>query len=833
MGVKLKIEAVVTMILRRRQASPMAIVALCLLSLMIFWRVALLHQALVPIDILFENDPLWSQLTPHSVAPSHNYLEYDIVTQFYPWSVLSATALHQGTLPLWNPYSFAGTPFLAALQPAVLYPINLALSWLVQPIDVLGARAIIQLALTMIGTFLLARRLTLSRAGSLVAALAFGFGLPYFVWIPAALSVAATWLPWLLLAVEGTLTARTRLPWALTIAGVFAMELLSGHGEIAAHVTLLCIAYATFRLIMLWRSGRNPSAIIKLILILGAGFALGAAIAAAQLAPTLEQLSQSSTAFDRENGAHAAPVGILGQSTYWGTLIVGIIPNFFGNPTWHVSLLPLSHNYFEIALYIGTAPLFLALFAIIHSRNANARFFALAAFVALGIALRFPVIGMLNDLPVVRVTNNMRLHVEYAFAMSMMAGYGLDAIGHRDISSRTRRLMLWWGSALAALGVWAVGILSREHVGHAQSLSMIVIASVATPALWFALFAAAVALYIFKKISIDTFRLSAVCLTGVDLLSLTVNFHTTSPRPQALAVPPAVRMVRQDHSLYRVVGLGESLIPDISSNVSLQDIRGYDPAYSAAYERYFAHNFGASGPAPVINSLKPASPAARSLDLLNVAYIFAACGSLSDARAYPLVYRGAGCVYRNRSVMPRAFIVHRASLASPARAMALLGSGIVNPRSVALIDPTTVRNLDAWKIAPASAPSSDAVIVTRYELNQVDLLVHSARRGVLVLSDTYAPGWRARVDGLPVSVARANATFRAVAIGPGIHRISFVYLPNSFVIGGAISIIALAAWLILLTIAMLRARLLRRRHSYEDTGLLEEFAQRTKQRIVA
>lgn len=805
-------------VLARRQATPLLIVVLCLLSVTVFWRVALLHQSLVPVDILYENDPLWSRPASSPAVTSHNYLEYDIVTQFYPWAVMYATALHHGILPLWNPYSFAGTPFLAALQPAVLYPIDLALGWLAQPLDILGVRAIVQLALALVGMFLFARRLTLSRAAALVAALAFGLGLPCFVWIPDTLSVATTWLPWMLLAVEGTLTACRRLPWMLGLAGAFAMELLSGQGEVAAHAALLCVAYAMFRLAILWRRERDLAAIVRLILILIVGFALGASLAAAQLAPTVEQLSRSSAAFDREYGAHAAPVGILGQSLNWGTLVVGVIPDFYGNPTWRLSLLPLSQNYFESALYVGTVPLFLALFAILRVRDAHIRFFALAAFVALGIALRFPLIGMLNDAPILRVTINGRLHVEYAFAISVLAGYGLDMIGLGGISRKTKRFMLRWGVTLATLGAMAIITLSRSQAGHAQLLSPVVIAS-ATPALWFALFAALVAHYASKKMSIDTFKLFVVSLVAIDLLSLTINFHTTTPRPQTLAVPPAVRFVQRDHSLYRVVGLGESLIPDVSSNVSLQDIRGYDPAYGAAYEQYFAHNFGASGPAPVVNWLKPASPAARSLDLLNVAYIFASCGSLHDAHVYPLVYQGVGCVYRNKSVIPRAFIVHRTSLASGTRATALLGDGVVNPRRVAMIDPTTISKAKDWELSLRSGLSADSVTIERYDLNRVDLVARSVQRGVLVLSDTYAPGWHAYVDGRPTSIARVNATFRAVLFGPGGHRVSFVYLPDSFAYGSAMSVTSIIIWLSLLVVAAVRPLLKRRRQSSNDVAI--------------
>jgi uncharacterized membrane protein YfhO len=64
--------------------------------------------------------------------------------------------------------------------------------------------------------------------------------------------------------------------------------------------------------------------------------------------------------------------------------------------------------------------------------------------------------------------------------------------------------------------------------------------------------------------------------------------------------------------------------------------------------------------------------------------------------------------------------------------------------------------------------------------------------GVLVLTDTYVPGWQAQVDGKPASVYVADYAFRAVRVPSGQHRVEFVYTPASFSIGATISLVALA-----------------------------------------
>src|SRR5476651_1034126 len=49
----------------------------------------------------------------------------DLPSQFVPWRAFAAASLRAGHLPLWNPYTYAGEPFLGGFQSAVLYPLNL------------------------------------------------------------------------------------------------------------------------------------------------------------------------------------------------------------------------------------------------------------------------------------------------------------------------------------------------------------------------------------------------------------------------------------------------------------------------------------------------------------------------------------------------------------------------------------------------------------------------------------------------------------------------------------------------------------------------------------
>ena len=82
--------------------------------------------------------------------------------------------------------------------------------------------------------------------------------------------------------------------------------------------------------------------------------------------------------------------------------------------------------------------------------------------------------------------------------------------------------------------------------------------------------------------------------------------------------------------------------------------------------------------------------------------------------------------------------------------------------------------------------------------------VESDCAGALVFAETHYPGWRARVDGRPAEILRANVAFQAVWLEPGRHAVELRYAPRSLALGLAVS--ALTALGLLLGPALARRR---------------------------
>ena len=96
-------------------------------------------------------------------------------------------------------------------------------------------------------------------------------------------------------------------------------------------------------------------------------------------------------------------------------------------------------------------------------------------------------------------------------------------------------------------------------------------------------------------------------------------------------------------------------------------------------------------------------------------------------------------------------------------------------------------------------PGDGEAQIVSYEVNSVSIKTSSQVPKLLLLSDTYDPGWQAYLDGNPVSIHRADYVFRAVAVPAGNHTVQFKYNPTGWRVGRWIS---LAAFVILLVMGV-------------------------------
>ena len=74
-------------------------------------------------------------------------------------------------------------------------------------------------------------------------------------------------------------------------------------------------------------------------------------------------------------------------------------------------------------------------------------------------------------------------------------------------------------------------------------------------------------------------------------------------------------------------------------------------------------------------------------------------------------------------------------------------------------------------------------------LQRIRILSETSAPALLVLRDSWYPGWRATVDGQPTPIYRVNGCFRGVLVPRGKHIVRFAYRPWIVYISGTVSIL--------------------------------------------
>jgi hypothetical protein len=156
---------------------------------------------------------------------------------------------------------------------------------------------------------------------------------------------------------------------------------------------------------------------------------------------------------------------------------------------------------------------------------------------------------------------------------------------------------------------------------------------------------------------------------------------------------------------------------------------------------------------------------------------------------FPLVARTAdGYIYENARAFPRIWFAPEAVSGDFDRIIATgdWPTCDVNPRRVPPACTghylTTVVLEGPAKIGGIAPPATTAAKrgdarIIRYGNTVIDASASSPDGGWLVLNDLWHPWWFAEVDGVAAPILRANVLFRAVAVPPGSHRVTFRFRP--------------------------------------------------------
>jgi hypothetical protein len=730
---------------------------------------AWLHgRVLSQADMLYDHTP-WQEHRPADWRPLPRAPFGDVPMLVYPFHTVAVERMRRFELPLWTPGVGAGVPVLANYQSALLSPFT----WLLLIVPLPGATVLLAACRLLVGgagMFWFLRRIGLSGWASGVGGIAYLLSPVTIVWLEHPLANVSPWLPWMLLAAD---RAADGGPARLGgLAFVTALTFVGGHPHLALYVTGLGAAYAVTAALTRSRPVPRIAGVLCAV-------AVGAGIAALQILPFLEYATQSRT-FEMRSAYALNPF-----VAPFRVLMTALVPDAFGHPNYGNYAGPL--NYLEQLNHAGVSVLLLAAIGVAAAGRSWRPWFFAGVVVAgcLAIYAAPGVHHLISALPLVRSASLVRLAFVVAAATAILAAFGVDALaGRLDHAARARLgavacvAALAVGLALIAFTVAQRSFLARHElsafVSHAAVVCAIVTAATTV----------AILLRVRRGLPFRVVALALAAIVSTELFLFARGFHPVTDRALVFPTTPELARLQADAGIHRVVAAGGGLLPNTALVYGLQDPRWYDGLGIKHYGELLdaAFHWGDSFHA----ALGFDSPL---FDLLNVRYVLGPAGmTLPNGRFTPIEGLGAS-LHRNERALPRAFVVDRSRLATGNAARRLLRDGGIDYRREVLLESELA--VGDRPEASASATPGDATIL-RYQDERVDIETVAPGRRLLVLTDTWFPGWTATIDGRDVPIVRANVAFRAVSVPAGRHLVAFEYRPASVRTGAWISGIALA-----------------------------------------
>lgn len=701
-----------------------------------------------------------------SSSPLHQGSLAEDFSLFFPFRFFAATSLGKGIIPLWNPYIFSGTPFLADSQVAIFYPVNLLLTLLATP-SYLSYKAaewavVINFILAGIFMYLYARTIRISSYGSLVSAVVFAFG-GFMVSHVRHLPVinVIVWLPLILLFLEKSLVGR-KFIYSIPAGIALGASILGGHLQMVLYVVYFVFAYGLFRIYVLYKEQARAKEIGWSISFLVAVYVIAISLTAVQTFPTLELLPYSNRSIDVSYGL-TTDFSLEAQN-----LIMLFVPNFFGGISgryWG----PWSY-WWEMCGYVGILPLILGIFALVLIKKIEVKFFGVAAFISLLLVLGsntflHPLTYLflpgfaLNRAP-------SRFFYIFGFALAILAGYGSELMLKpvsrvKEFLTRTEKALLW------IMGVGVLAVLFFYYAlanSSSDKIKYQVFSNIVNGTNLFLIFLAlSIAIIYLARKETKQYVLSAlvVGLVIFDLFSFGWQWYVEEKKPaEYYASDPIIEFLKKDKDFFRVVN-SDILSPNAGS------------AYSI---------FTTSGSNPL--SLKEYEGISQREDLLNVKYVLSKKNL--DKDKYELVFAdGERKVFQRKIFTPRAFVPTKVVMAESA---GLLEGDKFDAQSLAVIG-----GADAVS-GKLTGENRGEVRIVSYQPNKISLEAQMKDDGFVVLSEIYYPGWKAYVDDKPSRVYRADKLLRAVFIPKGKHKMVMVFDPGSYKLGLRFTIIA---WLVI------------------------------------
>ncbi len=721
-------------------------------------------------------------------------------TRYFLWMRLFGySELGAGNIPLWNPHTFSGTPFVGNFQSAMFYPLNLV--YLLTDIrTALGLELSIHTFLLGIFFFAWMRAKAITPLSAFVAAACVMFGATASLRVLAGqMTVIDTfaWWPLLMLAIDH-LSRRVSLGWLLTGVGAMSMMMLTGHPP----TTLMAgIATALYCLPVLVRIRFR--------------FRFVAALAALVVAPLFISAVQLAT------GLQTAAEGVRGEGMSYAfavshsfppeQLLTLLVPEMFGNADAFARTYFGRVFFWDATVYMGVVGLFLALHGALSARGATRN-------TSIGLAFTLCIMALGGYTPLYRVIYEsvpvfqfVRAPSKFMFFAAAFAaillGLGLDRLrADRAGLTRTLAVVGALSAAIVALAVWA-HVVDPESGGFPYPTAVMSALWGSGPSVhdavlpdWWSILrrstatSAAFGVVGLLLLGFAPGRPKVVALIALVVVCEVFLFARMQRGHTRMVVELDLRPEMVE--LYRRAGATRVLETAAASNIAMSRrnyaLWGYDPVVLGRYIKFMAMTQNtnlAEIETPTLQQMKRFHP------------LHAMLRGRYEMRWSPKE------VIDHGPPLPRfLFVEDYEVVAGPDAALAAIASPDFDPRRTVILE-ASPNLLPAAEIEGRVKPPRINLLSQSSDHIELDVTVQ--RPGIFVITSAYSSGWRALAleDSAQsaYSVVPANYVVRGIPLGPGQHLMRIEYSPLAYRIGARVSAASAGVFVLLVVYNSLRA----------------------------
>lgn len=657
----------------------------------------------------------------------------------FPTKFFLSQSLKQNTLPLWSKKMGAGFPLFAEGQIGTLFLPNLILFKFLNPVTAYNLSLMLVVILIGWGMYLWLKILGLSPLPSLFGAVTMAFSGPVMTQLPhITLLQGFSMLPWIMSA-SHMLTEKKSLRWIVVLAALVSQQIFAGFPQASVVTILFAAGY------VVWLTRKT---MVPFCFRFGVAILLALGLSGVQILPSWEFLNESSA----RGGFSPADAAYFSYPLKH--LITFLDPYRLGNPK--LGTYPAFHIFdgsifWENTGFIGIIPLIFFTVSLFSLKRGGLTGVTLFFFIALFLSFLF----MLGS--------HSPLYIIYSFWP-----FNLFRVPSRFL----------WIFVTSLIIVSAMGV-ERFARGFARGPLA------------------------------KGFLIVCVAANTVLLMKTWDNYHAIEPSARWISKPPAIKSIERTDHIYTIGSelvhnqtfltkgwqnmtpyhtLRNTIAPDSNLLWNIPSTQVYAGRF---LRRQALSETLLSNLIPVNTEQATVSAQAKKLlDIFGVTKVISAVpltaegftpspeglNPVSELADKQITIR----VYQNTTATPRAYLVQEAIVAQTFEEAIrkLQDDSFIVGKSVLVEKPLILAQKNGGKVAIASQSDTRVSISVR----------QNPDRSILVLTDTFYPGWTAFIDGAPTDVFPVNIRQRGVLVDAGDHTVVFRYESSSVRMGEFISL---------------------------------------------